>query len=57
MLAKDDGLIKGKRDLMTNPMLAKSKRRLCKHQLFMRKPTRHRISNPQGKALFSPSGR
>ena len=26
MLAKDDGLIKGKRDLMTNPMLAKSKR-------------------------------
>ena len=26
MLAKDDRLIKGKRDLMTNPMFAKSKR-------------------------------
>ena len=26
MLAKDDGRIQGKRDLMTNPMLAKSKR-------------------------------
>jgi hypothetical protein len=55
MLAKDDGLIKGKRDLMTNPMLAKSKRRLCKHQLFVRKPTRYRTSEPQGEAHFSPS--
>ena len=55
MLAKDDGRIKGKRDLMTNPMLAKSKRRLCKHQLFVRKPTRHRASEPQGEAHFSPS--
>ena len=55
MLAKDDGRIKGKRDLMTNPMLAKSKRRLCKHQLFVIKPTRHRASEPQGKAHFSPS--
>jgi hypothetical protein len=55
MLAKDDGLIKGKRDLMTNPMLAKSKRWLCKHQLFAIKPTRYRASEPQGEAHFSPS--
>ena len=55
MLAKDDERIKGKRDLMTNPMLAKSKRRLCKHQLFVRKPTRYRTSEPQGEAHFSPS--
>jgi len=57
MLAKDDGRIKGKRDLMTNPMLATSKRRLCKHQLFVRKSTRHRTSNPQVEAHFLLPGR
>ena len=36
-------------------MLAKSKRRLCKHQLFVRKPTRYRTSEPQDEAHFSPS--
>ena len=55
MLAKDNRRIKGKRDLMTKPMLAKSKRPLCKHQIFVRKPTRHRTLEPQVKAHFSPS--
>ena len=55
VLAKDNGRIKGKRDLMTNPMLAKSKRQLRKHQLFVIKPTRHRTSKPQVEAYFSPS--
>jgi hypothetical protein len=55
MLAKDDERIKGKRDLMTNPMLAKSKRQLCKHQLFAINPTWYRASDPQGEAHFSPS--
>ena len=55
MLAKDNGRIKGKRDLMTKPMLAKSKRQLRKHQMFVRKPTRHRTLEPQVKAHFSPS--
>ena len=41
--------------VITNPMLAKSKRRLCKHQLFVRKPTRYRTSELQGEAHFSPS--
>lgn len=41
--------------VITNPMLAKSKRRLCKHQLFVIKPTRHRTSEPQSEAYFSPS--
>ena len=55
MLAKDNGRIKDKRDLMTKPMLAKSIRQLLKHQIFVRKPTRHRASKPQVEALFSPS--
>ena len=55
MLAKDNGRIKGKLDLMTKPMLAKSKRQLRKHQIFVRKPTRHRTLEPQVKAHFSPS--
>ena len=55
MLAKDDGLIKGKRDLMTNPMLAKSKRRLCKPQLFVINPSWYRTSESQDEANFSPS--
>ena len=37
------------------PVLAKSKRRLCKNQLFVIKPTRHRTSEPQSEAYFSPS--
>ena len=55
MLAKDNGRIKGKRNLMTNPMIAKSKRQLCKHQTFVRKPTRHRTYKLQVEAHFSPS--
>ena len=54
VLAKDNGRIKGKLDLMTKPMLAKSIRQLCKHQIFVRKPTRHRTSEPQVKAHSSP---
>ena len=55
MLAKDDGRIKGKLDLMTNPMLAKSKKSTASISLFVIKPTRHRTSKPQGEAHFSPS--
>ena len=41
--------------VMTKPVLAKSERQLCKQQLFVRKPTRHRTSEPQGETHFSPS--
>ena len=57
MLAKDNGRIKGKLDLMTKPMLAKSKRQLRKHQIFVRKPTRHRSFEPKVEAHFLLSGR
>ena len=54
MLAKDNGRIKGKRDLMTKPMLAKTKRQLRKHQIFVRKPTQHRSYKLQDEAHFPP---
>ena len=55
MLAKDNGRIKGKRDLMTKPMLDKSKRQLRKHQTFVRKTTRYRTYESRVEAPSSPS--